>query len=60
MEVEKSYYTAEEVAEIIGVKKPTAYKKIQALNKELQAKGYITVAGKINRKYFNERSYLSE
>ena len=60
MAVEKSYYTADEVADILGVSKPTAYVKIRLLNKELQDRGYITVAGKINRRYFNERSYINE
>ncbi len=42
--------TASEVAEAMGVSKAYAYKVIQRLNKELQAKGYLTVAGKVNRK----------
>ena len=36
----------------MGVSKAYAYKVIQRLNKELQAKGYLTVAGKVNRKFF--------
>ena len=32
---------------------------IQKLNKELQDKGYITVAGKVNRKYFREETGIS-
>ena len=44
--------TASEVAKTMGVSKAYAYKVIQKLNQELQAKGYITVAGKVNRKYF--------
>ena len=44
--------TASEVAEAMGVSKAYAYKVIQRLNKELQAKDYLTVAGKVNRKFF--------
>jgi transposase len=44
-----------EVAEAMGVSKAYAYKVIQKLNKELQDKGYITVAGKVNRKYFMKK-----
>ena len=44
--------TASEFAKTMGVSKAYAYKVIQKLNQELQAKGYITVAGKVNRKYF--------
>lgn len=44
--------TASEVAEAMGVSKAYAYKVIQRLNNELQAKDYLTVAGKVNRKFF--------
>ena len=44
-----------EVAEAMGVSKAYASKVIQKLNKELQDKGYITVAGKVNRKYFMKK-----
>lgn len=53
----KTYYTASEVADILGVCVNTAYQKIRALNLELKEKGYVTVAGKINKKYFNEKYY---
>lgn len=43
----KSYYDREDMA----------YKIIRKLNKELNEKGYITVAGKVSKKYFNERYY---
>lgn len=55
--VQKSYYTAEEVAQIMGVKTCTGYKVIRELNAELKAKGYIIIAGKINKKYFSEKYY---
>ena len=53
----KTYYTASEISEILGVCVNTAYQKIRALNLELKEKGYVTVAGKINKKYFNEKYY---
>lgn len=40
--------------------KPRAYKLIRQLNDELKAKGYITIAGRVNRQYFNERLYGAE
>lgn len=58
--MESIYYTVEEVQELMNVSKPYAYKVIQQLNKEMSDKGYITVAGKVNKKYFNEKSYLNE
>ena len=39
---------------------PYAYKIIKQLNEELEAKGYITITGRVNREYFNERVYSSE
>ena len=48
---------ATEVAEELGVSVPYAYKIVRKLNEELQKKGYMTVSGKVSRKYFHERFY---
>ena len=40
--------------------KPYAYRLIRKLNDELSAKGYITITGKVNRKYFLEKCYGTE
>ena len=48
---------ASEVAEELGVSVPYAYKIVRQLNEELQKKGYLTVSGKVSRKYFHERFY---
>lgn len=47
----------DEVAQELGVSKPYAYKLIRQLNEELKSKGFITISGRINREYFNERLY---
>ena len=47
----------DEVAHELGVSKPYAYKLIRQLNEELKDKGFITIAGRVNRQYFNERLY---
>lgn len=47
--------TASEVAEAMGVSKAYAYKVIQRLNRELQEQGYLTVSGKVNRKFFMKK-----
>lgn len=47
----------EEVAEVLEVSTSFAYKVIRQLNDELKSKGYITIAGRINREYFYERVY---
>ena len=51
------FMRAEEVARELEVSKSYAYKLIQQLNAELREKGYITIAGRVNREYFRERLY---
>lgn len=51
------FYTVKDVMNILGVKEAKAYREIRKLNEELAAEGYITVAGKIPVKRFNERFY---
>ena len=53
----KLYITASELAELLGISVGHAYKIIKKLNAELDAKGYITITGRVNREYFNERVY---
>ena len=52
---EQSFMRVEEVAAELGVSKSYAYKIVQKLNAELKAKGYQTISGRINRKYFMEK-----
>ena len=51
------YVDAKEVIQTLGVSRGKAYKIIQQLNEELKAQGYIIIAGKCSRKYFNEKFY---
>lgn len=51
------FYTAQEVAELLGVSRGQAYKVIKSLNEQLAKKGYIVVSGKIPKKYFAEKYY---
>ena len=53
----EKFIRAEELAEIMEISVPYAYKIIKQLNEELDAKGYITITGRVNREYFNERVY---
>lgn len=50
-------YTADEVATLLSVSKSTAYREIRKLNVELSAKGFITLPGRISRRFFDEKSY---
>lgn len=54
--VQQSFMRVEEVAQVLEISKSHAYKIVQQLNKELNAKGYLTIAGRINRAYFQERT----
>lgn len=53
----KQYLTAADVAEYMDISVPMAYKIIRRLNNELSAGGYIVVAGRVNRCYFEQKIY---
>ena len=55
--MDNKFMRVDEVAEVLEVSTSFAYKVIRQLNDELKAKGYITIAGRINREYFYERVY---
>ena len=56
----KMFMRVEEVAEEMGVSVPYAYKLIRQLNKEMKATGCITIAGRIDRKFFHEKFYSTK
>ena len=49
----KIYITANELAEMLGVSVGHAYK----LNQELEKEGFLVIAGKVPRRYFEKRWY---
>ena len=51
------YYTANEIAEMLGVSRAKAYKVVKELNEELAAQGYIVVAGKVPKKFLADKYY---
>ena len=53
----KKYLRAQDVAEYMEISVPMAYKVIRRLNEELIAQGYLVVAGRINRAYFEKKLY---
>jgi len=55
--MKKPFLRAEDVAEILSISKPYAYKIIRELNEELKAKGYRTITGRINTRFFFEKTY---
>ena len=46
-----------DVMNILGVSRSTAYKIMKNLNEELREKGYIVLAGKVPRQFFEEHFY---
>ncbi len=54
---DKKYLKAQDVADYMEISVPMAYKIIRSLNDELVAQGYLVVAGRINRSYFEKKIY---
>lgn len=53
----KLFYTADDIAKMLKVSRPTAYRIIRGLNDELANKGYIIISGRVPKKYFEEKFY---
>ena len=51
-----TFLRVDEVAEILSISKSYAYKIVQKLNADLKAKGFITIAGRVNKQYFLEKT----
>lgn len=49
------FLTVDDVANELGVSKSYAYKLIRKLNEELKGMNYLTVTGRINKRYFIEK-----
>ncbi|WP_291405467.1 helix-turn-helix domain-containing protein [Acidaminobacter sp.] len=56
--IETRFVNAREVATVLGVSESTGYRLIREMNLELKKQGKITIAGKISRRYFEEKVYL--
>lgn len=50
-----NFLRVDDVAMELGVSTSYAYKIIRKLNAELEKKGIITIAGRVNKQYFTER-----
>ena len=46
-----------DVAAMLDISESHAYKIMRQLNKELEAKGKIVTAGRVSRRYLEERMY---
>ena len=55
--MEKMFMRVDEVMEALGVSESYAYKLIRKMNKELAKTGFVTIPGRIDRKFFYEQFY---
>ena len=53
----KRFLDVKDVAAYMGVSTSMAYRIIRNLNNELSQRGYVTVAGRVSRAYFEEKVY---
>ncbi|MBO6302850.1 MAG: hypothetical protein J6N15_10475 [Ruminiclostridium sp.] len=54
------FLRVDDVARELEVSKAYAYKLVRRLNKELEEKGCITIAGRVDKRYFYERFYSTK
>ena len=57
---QNSFLTAAEVAEVLQCSMARAYQTVRELNLEMEEKGYKTMRGRTNRRFFERRYGLSE
>jgi len=50
----------EDVMEILGIKESKAYQIMRRINKELEAEGYETIAGRVSEARFREKFYCGK
>ena len=58
--MQKMFYMSDDIANMLSVSKTTAYRIIHKLNEELKNTGYITVAGRVPKTFFDKRFYSDE
>lgn len=55
---EVKFLNAKDIALILDVSESSAYRIIKKLNQELRDQGKIVIAGKISRRFFEEKIYM--
>ena len=56
--MEKSMFvTPETIEKDFGISRTKAYEIIRDLNQELKEKGFLTVPGRVSKKFYHERIY---
>lgn len=54
---DNTFMDASEIVKVTGMSEGYAYKLIKQLNQELEQQGFITIRGRVSKKYFEERIY---
>ena len=52
------FYIAEDIAKHLDLSKANVYKVINQLKEEISSICFLTITGRVNRDYYNERIYL--
>lgn len=55
--MEDKFLKVDDVMQILGISRSAAYKIMRQINDELAEMGYITIHGKVSRRYFEKRFY---
>lgn len=53
---EDYYMTVDEVAQALRISKSFAYKVIRKMNAELKEQGFFTIASKVNKQFFLDKT----
>ena len=56
----KKYINAQELSDMLGISISRAYRVIRQLNEELEAKGFLVIAGRVPMKYFEQRWFTGD
>ena len=51
------FIRVDEMVNELQISKPYAYKLMREMNDELRKKGFMTIAGRVSRQYFEEKFY---
>ena len=57
---ETMFLRVDDVAKELDVSTAYAYRLVRRLNQELEEKGFLTIAGRVDKRYFYERFYSTK
>ena len=57
--LKQAFLSADDVAALLYISKSSAYREIRRMNELLQAQGYLIVSGRVPKKFFEEKYYVS-